>query len=62
MAAKRWLVGCIVLLLGTLATVTLALLVVNLSMEQDGLALGTFSKRVGLIGTGSTGGVEPPTV
>ena len=49
MAAKRWLVGCIVLLLGTLATVTLALLVVNLSMEQDGLALGTFSKRVGLI-------------
>ena len=28
---------------------TLALLVVNLSMEQDGLALGTFSKRVGLI-------------
>src|SRR6267142_3867329 len=49
MAAKRWLVGCIVLLLGTLATVTLALLVVNLSMEQDGLALGTFSRRVGLI-------------
>jgi len=49
MAVKRWLVGCIVLLLGTLATVTLALLVVNLSLEQDGLALGTFSKRVGLI-------------
>src|SRR3989442_4302372 len=49
MAAKRWLLGCIVLLLGTLATVTLALLVVNLSLEQDGLALGTFSKRVGLI-------------
>lgn len=49
MAVRRWLVGCIVLLLGTLATITLALIVVNLSLEQDGLALGTFSKRVGLV-------------
>jgi protease IV len=49
MAVKRWLVGCLVLLVGTLATVSLAFLVVNLSMENEGLALGPLSKRVGLI-------------
>lgn len=49
MAVKRWLVGCIVLFLGTLATVTLALIIVNLSLEREGLPLGTFGKRVGLI-------------
>ena len=49
MAVKRWLVGCIVLFVGTLATVSLALLIVNLSIEQERLALGPLSKRVGLI-------------
>jgi protease-4 len=49
MAVKRWLVGCIVLVVGTLATVTLAFLVVNLSLENEGLALGPLGKRVGLV-------------
>jgi protease-4 len=49
MAVKRWLVGCIVLLVGTLATVTLAFLVVNLSLENEGLGLGPLGKRVGLV-------------
>jgi len=49
MAVKRWLVGCIVLLVGTLATVTLAFLVVNLSLDNEGLALGPLGKRVGLV-------------
>jgi len=49
MAVKRWLVGCIVLLVGTLVTVTLAFLVVNLSLDRDGLALGSLGKRVGLV-------------
>jgi protease-4 len=49
MAVKRWLVGCIVLLMGTLATVTLAFLVVNLSLENEGLGLGPLGKRVGLV-------------
>ena len=49
MAVKRWLVGCIVLFLGTLATVSLAFLIVNLSLEREGFALGPLSKRVGLV-------------
>jgi protease IV len=49
MAVKRWLVGCIVLVVGTLAAVTLAFLVVNLSLENEGLALGPLGKRVGLV-------------
>jgi len=49
MAVKRWLVGCIVLLVGTLATVTLAFLVVNLSLDNEGLGLGPLGKRVGLV-------------
>ncbi len=49
MAVKRWLVGCIVLLVGTLVTVSLAFLVVNLSLSSDDLALGSLNKRVGLV-------------
>jgi protease-4 len=49
MAVKRWLVGCIVLLVGTLATVSLAFLVVNLSIEREGPGLGPLSKRVGVV-------------
>jgi len=49
MAVKRWLVGCLVLLAGTLATVSLAFLVVNLTFQRDGFSLGPLSRRVGLI-------------
>ena len=49
MAVKRWLVGCIVLLVGTLAAVTLAFVVVNLSLENQGLSVGPLGKRVGLV-------------
>jgi protease-4 len=49
MAAKRWLVGCAVLVAGTLATVSLAFLVVNLALERDGLSLGPLGRRVGLV-------------
>jgi protease-4 len=48
MAVKRWVVGCVVLLLGTLAAVTLALVVVNLSFDKQSGLLGSF-KRVGLV-------------
>ncbi len=41
--------GCIVLLIGTLATVTLAFLVVNLSLDREGLGLGSLGKRIGLV-------------
>ena len=49
MAVKRWLVGCIVLLTGTLAAITLAFLVVNMSLDRDGMALGSLGKRIGLV-------------
>jgi len=49
MAAKRWLVGCIVLLVGTLATISLALLIVNLTFDKEGFSLGPLSRRVGLV-------------
>jgi len=48
MAVKRWVVGCVVLILGTLAAVTLALLVVNLTFDKQSGLLGSF-KRVGLV-------------
>jgi protease-4 len=41
--------GCIVLFAGTLATVSLAFVNVNLSLDREGLALGSLSRRVGLI-------------
>ena len=37
------------LVVGTLATVCLAFLVVNLSLGHDGMGLGSLSKRVGLV-------------
>lgn len=49
MAVKRWLVGCAVLFVGTLATVSLAFLIVNLTFEREGLSLGSLSRRVGLV-------------
>ncbi|HMI32451.1 MAG TPA: signal peptide peptidase SppA [Candidatus Limnocylindrales bacterium] len=48
MAVQRWVVGCVVLLLGTLATVTLALVIVNLSFDRQSGMFGSF-KRVGLV-------------
>jgi protease IV len=48
MAVQRWVVGCVLLLLGTLATVTIALVVVNLSFDKESGLLGSF-KRVGLV-------------
>jgi protease-4 len=48
MAVKRWVVGCVVLILGTLAAVTLALVVVNLTFDKQSGLLGSF-KRVGLV-------------
>jgi len=49
MAVKRWLWGCAVLFAGTVACVGLALLVVNLSLDKQGLSLGPLGRRVGLV-------------
>ena len=49
MAVKRWLVGCAVLFAGTVATVSLAFLVVSLTLEKEGLPLGPLGRRVGLV-------------
>lgn len=49
MAVKRWLVGCAVLFAGTVATVSLAFLVVSLTLEKDRLSLGPLGRRVGLV-------------
>jgi protease IV len=51
MAVKRWMVGCLVLLVGTIGTVGLAFLVVNLSMGTggDGLSLSPLGHKVGLV-------------
>jgi len=49
MAVRRWLVGCAVLFAGTIATISLAFLVVNLMLDKEGLSLGPLSRRVGLV-------------
>ncbi len=49
MAVKRWVVGCVVLLAGTVVTVGLAFLVVSLTMGGEGMSLGPIGKRVGLV-------------
>jgi len=51
MAVKRWVVGCLVLLLGTIGTVSLAFLVVSLSMGTggEGLSLSPLGHKVGLV-------------
>jgi protease-4 len=51
-AVKRWVVGCLVLVAGTVATIGLAFLVVSLSMTggtADGLALSPLGRKVGLV-------------
>jgi protease-4 len=51
MAVKRWVVGCLVLLVGTVATVSLAFLVVSLSMGNgtEGFSLSSIGHKVGLV-------------
>ena len=51
MAVKRWVVGCLVLLLGTIGTVSLAFLVVSLSMGTggEGFSLSPLGRKVGLV-------------
>lgn len=51
MAVKRWVVGCLVLLVGTIGTVGLAFLVVSLSMGTggDALSLSPLGRKVGLV-------------
>lgn len=51
MAVKRWVIGCLVLLLGTIGTVSLAFLVVSLSMGTggEGLSLSPLGRKVGLV-------------
>ena len=49
MAQKRWLLGCALLLGGTIATVALAFLVVNMALSGDRMTLGSLGGRVGLV-------------
>ncbi len=49
MARNRWILGCALLLGGTVATVALAFFVVNLALTGDRFTLGTLSGRVGLV-------------
>jgi protease IV len=49
MAARRWLVGCALLIAGTIATVGLAMFVVNLALQGESPSLGTLGRRVGLV-------------
>jgi len=49
MAKNRWLLGCALLLLGTVATVALAFLVVNMSLSGDRPTLSGLTGRVGLV-------------
>ena len=52
MAVKRWVVGCLVLVVGTVGTVGLAFLVVSLSMTGgagDGLSISPLGRKVGLV-------------
>ncbi len=56
MAVKRWVIGCVVVLAGTVVTVGLAFLVVSLSMGGEGMSLSPIGKRVGLVEI--TGAIE----
>lgn len=49
MAKNRWLLGCALLLLGTVATVALAFLVVNMALSGDKPTLSGLTGRVGLV-------------
>ena len=61
MAVKRWVIGCLILVVGTVATVGLAFLVVSLSMTGgggDGLSLSPLGRKVGLVEV--VGAIEDP--
>jgi protease-4 len=49
LSQNRWLWGCALLLAGTLATVALAFLVVNLSLSGDRYSFAPLAGRVGLV-------------
>jgi len=49
LARNRWLLGCALLLVGTVATVALAFLVVNMALSGDRPAWGGLGGRVGLV-------------
>lgn len=49
MAKNRWILGCALLLGGTVATVALAFLVVHLALSGDQISLGSIGGRVGLV-------------
>jgi protease-4 len=60
MAVRRWVVGCLVLLVGTIGTVGLAFLVVSLSLGTgtEGLSLSPLGRKVGLVEI--VGGIDDP--
>jgi protease-4 len=49
LAKNRWVLGCALLLGGTVATVALAFLVVHLALSGDQISLGSIGGRVGLV-------------
>jgi protease-4 len=49
MARNRWLWGCALLVVGTIGTVALAFLVVNLAMSGDSFSMTSLKGRVGLV-------------
>ncbi|HYJ31942.1 MAG TPA: signal peptide peptidase SppA [Candidatus Binatia bacterium] len=49
MARNRWVLGCALLLAGTVIIIGLAFMVVNLALTGDKLALSPLSGRVGLV-------------
>jgi len=49
LAKNRWVLGCALLLGGTVATLALAFLVVHLALSGDQLSLGSIGGRVGLV-------------
>lgn len=49
MARNRWVLGCALLLAGTVIIIGLAFMVVNLALSGDKLALSPLSGRVGLV-------------
>lgn len=49
MARNRWLWGCALLIVGTVATVALAFFVVNIAMSGDEMGFASLHGRVGLV-------------
>ena len=49
MARNRWVLGCVLLVVGTVTTVGLAFLVVNMALSGDRMSLSPLQGRVGLV-------------